>query len=325
MKSEYNRLGTTDLKISKVGLGTWQFSQDWGVTEYQRAKGVINRAVELGINFFDTAMYYGGGLSEYYLGRALRETGVSRDNVVITTKVLADFLNPSDIYKSVRRAIELLGLKYVDVVMPHWPPCWHNFPTYKYARALEKLVTMGLVNYLGLSNFPLELIESFRESLSSTDIQVLQVRYNLLEREAEEQIIPYAEKNHFTVQAWSPIAKGALTGKYSIENLPKFDDVREADPIFHPDNFSKIAPLIGKINEIGKKYNKKPVQVALNWLMRASPTVVPIPGAKTNEQVEDFVGAVGWTLQYEDWVSLNELSKKVDISYSIHYVTRKIP
>jgi len=317
---EYTSLGKTSLKVSRVGLGAWQFSEDWGLTEYQEAKNIISKAVELDINFFDTAMVYGGGLSENILGKALDEIGVRRDHVIVSTKIPGEFLNPEDIYKSVNKSIEILGLKYIDVLLAHWPPCWHNYPTYEYARAMEKLIRMGLVSYLGLSDFPVELVESFRSSLASTDIEVLQIRYNLLERWAEEELIPYAEACKITVQAWSPIAKGALTGKYTPENLPRFEDVRAGDPIFHPDNFSRIWPLIVKLKELGEKYGKKPVQIALNWLIMSSPVVVPIPGAKNMQQVEEFVDSIGWRMSYGDWVELEELSSRINILQSIYYL-----
>jgi len=186
-------------------------------------------------------------------------------------------------------------------------------------------VMMGKVDYLGLSDFPVELVESFRSSLARIDVQVLQVRYNLVERWAEEELIPYAEKHLMTVQAWSPIAKGALTGKYTPENLPKFSDIRSSDPIFHPKNFEKIWPLIQKLREIGERHGKKPVQVALNWLLMTSPCVVPIPGAKNPQQVEDLVGAMGWRMSFDEWLELNELSRSIRIAYSIYYLEFEPP
>jgi len=321
---EYTTLGKTKEKISRVGLGAWQFSEAWGVTEYERAKSIVQRAVELGINFFDTAMVYGLGLSEAALGRALRELGVKRDEVIVTTKIPADFLNPLDIPRAVEKSLRLLGLGYIDALLVHWPPAWHNYPTRVYARALERLVNVGLVRYLGLSNFPVELVESFRSNLSRADVEVFQYRYNLIERWAEEEIVPYAERCNITLQAWSPIAKGALSGKYTPDNLPKFSDVRSGDPVFHPENFAKVWEVVKLLKSIGEKYGKTPTQVALNWLITASPVVVPIPGAKSPEQVEDLAGAAGWRLKPEDWRLLDEASRRVEISYSIYYVEREV-
>jgi len=321
---EHTTLGKTKEKISRIGLGAWQFSEAWGLTDYEKAKAVVSRALELGINFFDTAMVYGNGLSEAMLGKALKELGVKRDEVVVTTKIPADFLNPLDIPRAVEKSLKLLGLGYIDALLVHWPPAWHNYPTRVYARALEKLVNSGAVRYLGLSNFPVELVESFRSSLSRADVEVFQHRYNLVERWAEEEVIPYAESCQITVQAWSPIAKGALTGKYTPENLPRFADVRAADPVFHPSNFAKVYELVKLLKAVGEKYGKTPTQVALNWLIASSPVVVPIPGAKSPEQVEEIAGAAGWRLRLEDWRLIDEASRAVSISYSVYYVEREV-
>ncbi|MEM3995002.1 MAG: aldo/keto reductase [Thermofilum sp.] len=320
---EYTILGKTGERVSRIGLGAWQFSEAWGALDFEAAKAVVRRAVELGINFFDTAMVYGNGKSEKLLGRSLKELSVSRDSVIVSTKIPGEFLNPLDIPRAVRKSIENLELGYIDVLLAHWPPAWHNVPTRVYARSLEQLVNMGLVRYLGLSNFPVELVESFRSSLSRCDVEVFQHRYNLLERWAEAEVIPYAEKHRITLQAWSPIAKGALTGKYSPDNLPQFRDVRAREPVFHPENFRKAWPLLQLLSSIAEKYGKKPVQVALNWLILSSPAVVPIPGAKAPEQVDDVAGAVGWRLKTEDWSLLDEASRSVSVSYSVYYTAQE--
>lgn len=317
---EYTVLGKTGEKVSRIGLGAWEFSEAWGLTDYEKAKSVVKRALELGINFFDTAMVYGNGFSEKTLGSALRELGAKRDEIIVSTKIPGEFLNPLDIPRAVEHSVKLLGLGYVDVLLAHWPPCWHNYPTKVYARAMEQLVNVGLVRYLGLSNFPVELVESFRSNLARADVEVFQHRYNLVERWAEAEVIPYAEKHRITVQAWSPIAKGALTGKYTPDNLPQFADVRAREPVFHPENFEKVWRVVQLLKSTGEKYGKTPVQVALNWLITSSPAVVPIPGAKSPAQVEELAGAAGWRLKPEDWAALEEASRGLTISYSVYYV-----
>ncbi|BEP18292.1 aldo/keto reductase [Pyrofollis japonicus] len=319
---EYTELGRTGVKVSRIGLGAWQFSEAWGLTDYRAARAVVERALSHGINFFDTAMVYGLGMSETFLGGALREAGAKRDEIVVSTKIPGEFLNPGDVFRAIEKSLKNLGFDYVDVLLAHWPPCWHNFPTCEYARAMEKLVHLGKVNYLGLSDYPVELVESFRSCLAREDVQVLQLRYNLAERWAEKAHIPYAEKYKMTVQAWSPIAKGALTGKYEPGKL-EFQDVRSREPIFHPENYSKVWELVKLLRQVGEKYGKKPVQVALNWLVVSSPVVIPIPGAKSPEQVDDIVGAVGWRLSYSDWKLLEEASRRLEISYSVLYVEKE--
>ncbi len=311
---EYRRLGKSDLKISAIGLGAWQFSEAWGVVEYEKAKQIIAKAYELGINFFDTAMVYGRGLSEEFLGRAIRELGIKRDEIVIATKIPGDFLNRDDVFKATERSLRRLQVDVIDLMQVHWPPAWHNYPTCEYMRALEKLVHLGKIRYIGLSNFAVELMESARQCLSTIDIVSNQVRYNVVERDAEKEIIPYAEKHGIDIIAWSPLAKGAVTGKYTPENLPEFKDVRAGDPLFHPDNFREVWRLVKVLKKVGEKYGKTPAQVALNWIIMASSTVIPIPGAKSPEQVESNAGAVGWRMSFEDWLLIDQVSRSIRIT-----------
>ncbi len=319
MEMEYVRLGRTGLKVSRIGLGAWQFSEAWGPVSREAAVKVVEKALERGINFFDTAMVYGAGLSEYLLGYALREADAPRDDVVVSTKIPGEFLNPIDIPRALEKSLKNLGFTHVDVLLAHWPPCWSNYPVCVYARAMERLVHLGKVSHLGLSDHPVELIDKFRECLAREDVEVVQVKYNLVERWAEEEIIPYAELHDITVQAWSPIAKGALSGKYEPGSY-EFQDVRRGSAVFHPDNYGRVWSVVKLLREIGEKYGKKPVQVALNWLIASSPVVVPIPGARKPEQVDDLAGAVGWRLRYEDWVALHEATKNLAIQYSVNYV-----
>ncbi len=317
---EYVRLGKHGPHISRIGLGTWQFSEAWGVLEYSRAREIIGKALETGINFFDTAMVYGGGRSEEFLGRALRELGVKRDEVVIATKIPGDFLTVEDIFKSVDASLKRLNIEYIDLLQIHWPPCWHNHPTCTYMRALERLVKLGKVKFLGVSNYPVALIEEARSCLSTIDFVSMQYRYNLLERQAEIELIPYAEKNHMVFLPWSPLAKGALTGKYTPDNLPEFTDVRRSDPVFHPENFRRVWPAVKLLVKIAEKYGKTPAQVALNWLIIYSENIVPIPGAKKPEQVVDNANAAGWRLSYEDWRRIDDATKNIRIMYSAWYI-----
>ncbi len=310
---EFIYLGTSDLKVSIVGLGTWQFSDSWGIENYEQAKSIIEKALDVGINFFDTAAVYGRGLSEQFLGRAVKELGV-REDVVIATKLPGEFLSRHDVFKGTKRCLERLGVSYIDLMQVHWPPLWNNFPTCEYMRALEELVHHGVIRYIGLSDFPVELVDSAILCLSTENVVSNQVRYNLVERDAEKELIPYAEAYGMSIIAWSPLAKGALTGKYTPENIPKFNDVRDGSAIFHPQNFSQVYEVVKLLKSIGEKYKKTPAQVALNWLLMSSESVIVIPGAKNPEQVEENAGAADWRMSFEDWLTLEEASSKVRIS-----------
>lgn len=311
-------MGRSDMKVSRIGLGVWQFSGDaWGQISYEQAKTIVQKAFELGVNFFDTAAVYGRGRSEEFLGRSIKELKI-RDSVYIATKVHGDWLRRIDIFNAVENQRRRLGVDAIDLYQIHWPACWHNTPICETMKTLEELIKRGLVRYIGVSNFPTPLLEYARSCLSKVDIITSQNRYNLIEREADKELLPYLKREGIVLIAWSPLAKGALSGKYTIENLPTFDDVRKNDPLFTPTNLSLISPLIQVLRQLSTKYNKTPAQIVLNWLIR-DPWIYPIPGAKTIEQIIENVGAVGWSLSDDDWRTLDRLGW--DISQKISYVT----
>lgn len=309
----YRKLGKSELKVSEIGFGAWQFSGDaWGPFDYERARATVKKAIELGINFFDTAQVYGRGRSEEVLGSVIKELG-GRDELVIATKIPGERLAYDDVFRATEKSLERLKIEAIDLYQVHWPSIWNNVPISETMKAMEKLVEKGLVRHIGLSNFPPCLIEQARQALSKVDIVSNQVRYNVIERDVEKEIWPYLKKEGMSLIAWSPIAKGAITGKYRPESLPEFSDVRADDPLFHPDNLREVWKVIKVLMEIGKGRRKSPVQVALNWLLY-DPLIIPIPGAKSPEQVEENAGASGWSLSKEEWDGIDEVSKEVKVN-----------
>ncbi|MFP3267569.1 MAG: aldo/keto reductase [Thermoproteus sp.] len=285
--------------------------------DFERAKAIVAKAHELGINFFDTAAVYGRGRSEEFLGRAVRELGL-RGHVFIATKIPGDWHRRADVFKSVENQRRRLGVDAIDLIQLHWPSCWHNVPICETMKALEDLVERGLVRHIGVSNYPPQLLDAARRCLSKVDVATSQNRYNLLEREADKELLPYLRGAGISLIAWSPLAKGAVTGKYTAENLPPFNDVRRNDPLFQPHNLREAEPLIAEVRRLAGKYGRTPAQIALNWMIR-DPAIYPIPGAKTPEQVAENAGAVGWSLSEEDWQRLDRISREV--AERISYVT----
>ncbi len=314
---EYTTLGGTGLRVSRIGLGTWQFSEDWGVTSYERAKAIVEAAVESGINLFDTAFRYGQGLSERLLGRALRELGVGYDDIVVVTKIPGELLSRDDVFRAVDVSLRRLGFGAIHVLLAHWPPLWRHIPVCEYARAFERLVVMGKVHYIGLSDHPLELVEAFRSCLSRIDVDVLQYKLNLAEREAERDVLPYAEDLGASLMAWSPLAKGAIVRSVEPERLRELRDYRRLDPLYHPVNYSQLMKLYEEVKRVADKYGKTPAQVALNWLLMLSDVVIPIPGATRPEQVRENAGAAGWRMSWSDWRALDEASRRLRLTYVV--------
>lgn len=312
---EYLTLGRSGLRVSRIGLGCWQFGDrgwGWGITVTEAdALAVLEAAFDAGINFIDTAEVYGNGVSEEVIGRFVKKVG--RDNLVIASKVSGQHLRYGDVLRAAEGSLSRLGVSAIDLYQVHWPnpyvPLGHTM------RAMEELVRRGVVRYIGVSNFPKPLLMAAQESLSRYEIVSNQVRYNLLQREVEEEILPYCRSQGMAIIAYSPLAQGLLTGKFERPELAE-QDLRRNNVLFHPANMDRVARFIRLLREVAQRYNRSPSQVALNWLLTQK-DVFPIPGAKRPDQVLDNVGAVGWRLGEEDVQLLSRASGEVEISYFV--------
>jgi len=272
---EYKELGKTGEKVSAIGLGTWGLGGFY-TAEYSKDKEVINLiryAIELGINFIDTAEMYGAGHSEELVGEAVK--GI-RDKVFIATKVLPTNFKYDDVLKACERSLRRLQTTYIDLYQLHWPN--PNIPIKETMKAMEKLVDLGKVRYIGISNYDLEGMIECIEAMSKYEIVSNQLEYSILERDIEKDILPFCQKNKITVIAYSPLAQGRIF-VHRISNILK---------------------------EIGKKYNKTVAQVALNWLI-SKENVIAIPKASTKEKILENVNSCGWRLNEKDIEIINNL------------------
>ena len=296
--------------MSRVGLGVWQASREWRGRDDQIIEA-IKKSHELGINLLDTAEVYGDGHSEGVVGRALRSFG--RDNFVVATKVFGAHLRYDELLRACDYSLRRLGVGEIDLYQIHWPDPWEQIPLRETMRAMEKLYAEGKIRAIGVSNFAVRDLEEARSCLSKTDVVSDQLQYNLVHREIEEEVLPYCRKEGIGVLAWSPLAQGALSGKYSGKKVPK-GDVRRVNPIFERRNLTKMKGVLGVMSKVAARHGCTLSQVALAWLMKESLTV-PIPGAKNPSQAEENAAAAGVELSEEDLKSLDEVSRMVDIDY----------
>jgi len=310
---EYVELGKSGLKVSVIGLGAWQASgKAWGAdVEDDRIVRAMVRAHELGVNLIDTAEAYGGGHSEEVVARAIREIG--RDNLVVATKVHGGHLRYNDVLKAAEHSLRRLGVKEIDLYQVHWPDPWEQVPLKHTMSAMEKLYKEGRIRAIGVSNFAVRDLEEAKRHLSEASIVSNQVRYNMLQREIEEEVIPYCRKESITIIAYSPLAQGALTGKYGLSNKPS-DDVRRGNKLFTDENLREISRLLTVLESIAKKRGRTIAQVAMNWLLRGG-NVVPIPGAKNPKQAEENAGAAGWRLSEQELMEIGRILKTVSIDF----------
>ncbi|HTZ09152.1 MAG TPA: aldo/keto reductase [Acidimicrobiales bacterium] len=269
-------------EMSVIGLGTWQFgSSEWGYgADYadREAGAIVRRALEVGITLFDTAEIYGFGRSERILGRALEGR---RHEAFVATKLLPILPLPAIVERRARGSARRLRTEVLDLYQLHQPnpavPLSVTMP------AFARLMDEGLVRQAGVSNYSLARWLAAEEALGRPVLSN-QVRYNLLDRRPEHELVPWAQHNERVVIAYSPVAQGLLSGRYGPEDRPT-GIVRSGSPAFHPENLRRIAPLVAVLRQVAEAHGVTPSQVALAWLVRR-PNVVVIPGASSVAQVE---------------------------------------
>lgn len=307
---EYVELGKSGFKVSVIGLGTWQIGTKlwgWGM-DYNESDAIatIHQAIDLGVNFIDTAEVYGGGRSEEIIGKAIASR---RDEVFLATKVWLTNLSYDKVIKAAERSLRRLGVNVIDLYQVHWPN--PLIPIEQTIRAMERLVKEGKVRCIGVSNFSVKQLKKAQDTLSSEEIVSNQVEYNLLNRKIERDLLPYARQEKITIIAYSPLAKGILTGKYTPEKVPR-DLLRRVDILFSSENLKRANMVLEILRKIANRRRKNVSQVALNWLIK-EPAIVVIPGAKKPVHVKENVGAVGWKLTDEEIKVIEDASSSFKI------------
>jgi aryl-alcohol dehydrogenase-like predicted oxidoreductase len=318
---DYTTLGQAGLQVSRLCLGTMTFGR-----ESNKAEGhqMLDRFMEAGGNFIDTADAYSNGDSEKIVGEWLK--GKTRHDVVIATKVrFGDGLNNrglgrKHILAAVEGSLRRLNTEYIDLYQLHmWDA---STPLEETLSTLDDLVRSGKVLYLGLSNFSgwqIQKAVDLCHAMGWNPIRCLQPLYNLLDREAEWELIPASINEGLGIIPWSPLRGGWLSGKFTRGMAAPQKDTRikinapserawteEWANYDNPGTWRVIDALVSTAQEIGKS----PAQIALNWLLQRPGVTAPIIGARTMDQLEDNLGAVGWSLSMEQVELLNKASDK---------------
>ena len=218
-----------------------------------------------------------------------------------------------EVLKACEASIKRLGVKQIDLYQYHWPDPWHQVPLKHTMRALEKLYTDGKIRAIGVSNFAVRDLEEGRSFLSKTDIVSNQLRYNMVQREIEEEVLPYCKREKITILGYSPLAQGVLTGRYNAANRPK-DISRAENRLFSDANLRESQKLLTVLSAAAKRHQKTVAQVALNWLRR-EPLVIPIPGATTPKQAEENATSVGWKLSDDELKEIDKTLVNLKVTY----------
>ncbi|MER3454282.1 MAG: oxidoreductase [Acidimicrobiia bacterium] len=295
-------------KLSVIGLGTWQFgSVEWGYgSRYlkEEAPKIVKAAVDAGINVIDTAEIYGMGRSERAVGRAIQ--GI-RDKVFVATKLAPIAPVPPIVQFRAGLSARRLGVETIDLYQLHWPNLL--VPLGLTMQGMRSLLGSGKVRHAGVSNYSLS---RWKEADAALGRPVFsnQVEFSLVARDPLRELVPFAKENNRVILAYSPLAKGFLSARYTKDSLPS-NAVRRTNYLFRRENLEMAAPFLDLLREVAKKYNAEPSQIALAWLVR-KPNTIAIPGASSEAQVKKNAEAADIDLSEEDEIALTTAAEEFE-------------
>jgi aryl-alcohol dehydrogenase-like predicted oxidoreductase len=304
-------LGRTGPTVSAQGLGCMGMSFAYGTPDHAEAVATIERALDLGVTFFDTADMYGFGHNEELVGKALAGR---RDEVVLATK-FGIYLNPDDpsgrgvrgdpeyVRQACDASLGRLGLDHIDLYYQHRPDV--TVPIEETVGAMAELVEAGKVRHLGLSEAS---VDTIRRAAAVHPIAALQTEWSLFSRDIEDEIVPLCRELGIGLVPYSPLGRGLLTGAVASLDDLQDDDFRRTQPRFQGDNLDRNLELVAVVREIAQAHEATPSQVALTWLWAQGDDVVPIPGTKRRTYLEENVAALDVTLSADDLARLATLA-----------------
>lgn len=300
---ETRELGRHGLRVSALGLGCMGMSEFYGPGDEQEALSTIDRALELGISFLDTADMYGPFTNEQLVHKAIRGR---RERFVIATKfgIVRDPNNPTlrkiagraeYVRKACEGSLRRLGIETIDLYYQHRVD--PDTPIEETIGAMARLVEEGKIRYLGLSEAG---VETLRRAVKIHPIAALQTEYSLWTRDPEDQILPLCRELGIGFVAYSPLGRGFLTGGIRRLEALAADDYRLTTPRFQGENFEKNLALVDEVEKIAKEKGCKPSQLLLAWVLAQGPDIVPIPGTKRRTYLDENAGALQLHLTADD-------------------------
>lgn len=309
------KLGNQGLEVSAIGLGCMGMSQSYPpFPKKEEMISLIHKAIEMGVTFFDTAEVYGPYVNEELLGEALEPY---RNKVIIATKFGFKFENgknvgldsrPETIKKAVEGSLKRLRTDYIDLLYQHRVD--PNVPIEEVAKAVKELIEEGKVRYFGLSEVSAETV---RRAHTICPVTAVQSEYSMMYRKPEERLLPVLEELGIGFVPFSPLGKGFLTGTINSNTQFESTDFRNSIPRFNEENRKANEGLLKIIEEMAAKKNCTVSQIALGWVLAKKPWIVPIPGTKKLNRLEENIGAAEVKLTTEDLKELNDELNNIKI------------
>ena len=315
---ETRQLGVSELKITPIGLGTWaigggNWEFGWGSQDDEESIATIHRALDMGVNWIDTAAVYGLGRSEEVVGRALK--GLSQRPYIFTKcsmiwdeqRQVGQSLKKASVKREAEDSLRRLQVETIDLYQIHWPN--PDAEIEEGWEAMAELQREGKVRYLGVSNFT---VAQMRRAQKIAPITSLQPPYSLLDREIEAEILPFCERNQIGVIAYSPMASGLLSGKMTRSRVAAFpkDDWRRNSAWFTEPQLSRNLYLVETLRDIGTRHGRTAGEVAIAWTLRRPEVTGAIVGARRPEQLDGVIGAGTFRLTDEEIAEIERAQSK---------------
>lgn len=326
---EYRPFGQTGLQVSAIGFGCWEIGGTYGAVDEAEYTPAVQRAIDLGINCFDTAEAYGFGVSERALARAL---GARRREVIVVTKFGVGYQDapngrdssPARLMASIEQSLRNLNTDYVDVYLIHWPDV--RTPFEETMRALEDIVQQGKARFVGVSNFRRDAIE---RCMQTRRVDVAQYCWNMFDRRMSAEVYPYCQAQQIGVMAYGSLAYGMLTGAFSPGMQFADNDWRSRrgrmgainlfQHLFGPEHFARNLQVVEDVKAMASEYGKTLPQFGLRWTVSNPAISVALVGCRTPREVEDNVGALGWSISEADMAEIDAIFARHGVATSPSY------
>lgn len=305
------KLGKEGPELTVIGFGAWAvggpWAYGWGPQDDNESISAIHAALDLGINWIDTAAVYGLGHSEEIVGKAIKGR---RDKVFVATKCglvwdtrgnVKGNINPGSIKQEVDASLKRLNVDVIDLYQIHWPD--GKTPEEKAWEMMLKLKEQGKVRWIGVSNFD---IPKLQKCLELGHVDSLQPPYNMVRRQVEKEILPFCLEHGIGVVAYSPMMSGLLTGRFHEKNLAS-DDWRRKSRYFQEPFLSRAFKLVEELKTIAHQYDKSVAELSIAWVLRHPAVTSAIVGARRPSQVEGIIGAASLQLTDEDMQKIDQL------------------